>query len=134
MAKTLSEDLRGRVIAAVEAGASRRAAAERFGIGVATAAAGIVVGTCGPNEKFATGGCWYGGRCCGASLTWLPLGLGIPSSSILTALYYSIIWTASFSFLSSSEMKIEKKKKNSEKTCPLRSTVPGQLGRKWLEF
>ena len=37
MAKTLSEDLRGRVIAAVEAGASRRAAAERFGIGVATA-------------------------------------------------------------------------------------------------
>jgi len=37
MAKTLSEDLRGRVIAAVENGASRRAAAERFGIGVATA-------------------------------------------------------------------------------------------------
>ena len=37
MAKTLSEDLRGRVIAAVEAGASRRATAERFGIGVATA-------------------------------------------------------------------------------------------------
>ena len=37
MARTLSEDLRGRVIAAVEAGASRRAAAERFGIGVATA-------------------------------------------------------------------------------------------------
>ena len=37
MAKTLSEDLRGRVIAAVEAGASRRAAAERFGVGVATA-------------------------------------------------------------------------------------------------
>ena len=37
MAKTLSEDLRGRVVAAVEAGASRRAAAERFGIGVATA-------------------------------------------------------------------------------------------------
>ena len=37
MARTLSDDLRGRVIAAVEAGASRRAAAERFGIGVATA-------------------------------------------------------------------------------------------------
>lgn len=37
MAKTLSEDLRGRVIAAVETGASRRAAAERFGVGVATA-------------------------------------------------------------------------------------------------
>jgi transposase len=37
MAKTLSADLRGRVIAAVEAGASRRAAAERFGVGVATA-------------------------------------------------------------------------------------------------
>ena len=37
MARTLSEDLRGRVIAAVESGASRRAAAERFGIGVATA-------------------------------------------------------------------------------------------------
>ena len=37
MAKTLSEDLRGRVIAAVEAGSSRRAAAERFGIAVASA-------------------------------------------------------------------------------------------------
>ncbi len=37
MAKTLSRDLRGRVIAAVEAGASRRAAADRFGVGVATA-------------------------------------------------------------------------------------------------
>jgi transposase len=37
MARTLSDDLRGRVIAAVEAGASRRAAAGRFGIGVATA-------------------------------------------------------------------------------------------------
>ena len=37
MARTLSDDLRGRVIDAVEAGASRRAAAERFGIGVATA-------------------------------------------------------------------------------------------------
>ncbi len=37
MAKTLSEDLRGRVVAAVEAGASRRSAAERFGVGVATA-------------------------------------------------------------------------------------------------
>ena len=36
MAKTLSEDLRGRVIAAIEAGASRRGAAERFGVGVAT--------------------------------------------------------------------------------------------------
>ena len=37
MAKTLSEDLRVRVIAAVEGGLSRHAAAERFGIGVATA-------------------------------------------------------------------------------------------------
>ena len=37
MAKTLSEDLRGRVIAAVEARSSRRAAAERFGVAVASA-------------------------------------------------------------------------------------------------
>jgi transposase len=37
MTKTLSEDLRVRVIAAVESGLSRHAAAERFGIGVATA-------------------------------------------------------------------------------------------------
>ena len=37
MAKTLSEDLRGRVVAAIKAGASRRGAAERFGVGVATA-------------------------------------------------------------------------------------------------
>ena len=37
MAKTLSEDLRVRVIAAVEGGLSRHEAAERFGIGVATA-------------------------------------------------------------------------------------------------
>lgn len=37
MAKTLSEDLRVRVIAAVEGGLSRHAAAERFRIGVATA-------------------------------------------------------------------------------------------------
>jgi transposase len=37
MAKTLSEDLRVRMIAAVEVGLSRHAAAERFGIGVATA-------------------------------------------------------------------------------------------------
>ena len=37
MVKTLSENLRGRVIAAIEAGASRRGAAERFGVGVATA-------------------------------------------------------------------------------------------------
>ena len=37
MAKTLSEDLRSRVIGAVQAGMSRRAAASRFGIGVATA-------------------------------------------------------------------------------------------------
>ena len=37
MAKTLSEDLRGRVIAAVEAGSSRRAAAERFGVAAASA-------------------------------------------------------------------------------------------------
>ena len=37
MAQTLSEDLRSRVIAAVEAGSSRRAAAERFGVAVASA-------------------------------------------------------------------------------------------------
>jgi transposase len=37
MAKTLSEDLRSRVIAAVNGGMSRNAAAERFGIAVATA-------------------------------------------------------------------------------------------------
>jgi transposase len=37
MAKTLSEDLRTRLIGAVEAGMSRRAAAARFGVGVATA-------------------------------------------------------------------------------------------------
>ena len=37
MARTLSEDLRSRVIAAVESGLSRRAAADRFGVGVATA-------------------------------------------------------------------------------------------------
>ena len=37
MAKTLSEDLRVRVIAAVEDGLSRHAAAARFGIGVASA-------------------------------------------------------------------------------------------------
>lgn len=37
MAKTLSDDLRGRVIAAVEAGSCRRAAAARFGVAVASA-------------------------------------------------------------------------------------------------
>ena len=37
MAKTLSEDLRSRMLAAIDAGLSRRAAAERFGVGVATA-------------------------------------------------------------------------------------------------
>lgn len=37
MAKSLSEDLRTRVIAAVEGGLSRRAAAARFGIGAASA-------------------------------------------------------------------------------------------------
>lgn len=37
MAKYLSEDLRIRVIRAVEAGASRRQAAERFGVSVASA-------------------------------------------------------------------------------------------------
>ena len=37
MGKTLSRDLRERVIAAVEGGWSRRAAAERFGVSVATA-------------------------------------------------------------------------------------------------
>jgi transposase len=37
MAKTYGEDLRGRVIAAVDGGLSRRAAAERFKVGVSTA-------------------------------------------------------------------------------------------------
>jgi transposase len=37
MAKTYGEDLRGRVIAAVEGGMSRRAAAERFKVGISTA-------------------------------------------------------------------------------------------------
>ncbi len=37
MAQVLSGDLRFRVIAAVDGGLSRRAAAERFGVGVATA-------------------------------------------------------------------------------------------------
>lgn len=37
MAKSLSEDLRARVIAAVEGGLSRRAAAARFGIAAASA-------------------------------------------------------------------------------------------------
>ncbi len=36
MAKTLSEDLRSRVLVAMGSGMSRRAAAERFGVGVAT--------------------------------------------------------------------------------------------------
>jgi len=37
MANALSLDLRQRVVAAVEAGASRRQAAERFGVGVSSA-------------------------------------------------------------------------------------------------
>lgn len=37
MTKSLSEDLRSRVIAAVDGGLSRRAAAARFGVGVASA-------------------------------------------------------------------------------------------------
>lgn len=37
MAKTLSEDLRQRVVAAVEAGSSRRQAAKRFGVSVSSA-------------------------------------------------------------------------------------------------
>lgn len=37
MARTLSQDLRDRVIAAVDGGMSRHAAAERFGVAVATA-------------------------------------------------------------------------------------------------
>ena len=37
MTRALSDDLRKRVIAAVDSGMSRRAAAERFGIGVSTA-------------------------------------------------------------------------------------------------
>lgn len=37
MAKSISEDLRSRVIAAVDGGLSRRAAAQRFGVAVASA-------------------------------------------------------------------------------------------------
>jgi transposase len=37
MAKSLSEDLRGRLVAAVEAGMSRRAAAERYGVSASSA-------------------------------------------------------------------------------------------------
>lgn len=37
MARTLSEDLRSRLITAVEGGMSRRAAADRFGVAAATA-------------------------------------------------------------------------------------------------
>jgi transposase len=37
MAKSLSEDLRGRLISAVEAGMSRRGAAERFGVSASSA-------------------------------------------------------------------------------------------------
>ena len=37
MAKTLSEDLRSRVIAAVDGGMSRNAAAKRFGVAISTA-------------------------------------------------------------------------------------------------
>ena len=37
MARTLSQDLRSRVIAAVDGGLSRNAAAERFGVAIATA-------------------------------------------------------------------------------------------------
>ena len=37
MTKSISEDLRSRVIAAVDGGLSRRAAAERFGVAAASA-------------------------------------------------------------------------------------------------
>jgi len=37
MTKSMSEDLRSRVIAAVDGGLSRRAAAEPFGVGTSTA-------------------------------------------------------------------------------------------------
>ncbi|MFK4875156.1 helix-turn-helix domain-containing protein [Novosphingobium sp. ZW T3_23] len=37
MTKSISEDLRSRVVAAVDNGLSRRAAAERFGVGTASA-------------------------------------------------------------------------------------------------
>ena len=57
MAKTLSTDLRCRVIAAVEAGATRRAAAERFGIGVATAIRWVrVFRTTGATSALTKGG------------------------------------------------------------------------------
>ena len=37
MTRALSDDLRRRVVEAVDAGMSRRAAADRFGVGIATA-------------------------------------------------------------------------------------------------
>ena len=55
MARTLSTDLRIRVIAAVNDGLSRRAAAERFGIGIATAIRWVrafrMTGAIGPRPK-----------------------------------------------------------------------------------
>lgn len=42
MTRSISEDLRSRVIAAVEGGLSRRAAAERFGVGAASAVRWVV--------------------------------------------------------------------------------------------
>ena len=55
MAKTLSEDLRIRVIVAVDAGMSRRAAAQRFGVGVASAVRWVhewrMTGACSAKPK-----------------------------------------------------------------------------------
>lgn len=45
MGKGLSEDLRARVISAVEAGASRRAAAARFGVSVSSARTALLLKT-----------------------------------------------------------------------------------------
>jgi transposase len=53
MAKPLSEDLRIRVVRAVEGGMSRRAAAERFGISVSSAVR-YVRGRQEPSGKAAT--------------------------------------------------------------------------------
>ena len=57
MARTLSHDLRSRVIAAVDGGMSCQAAASRFGVGIATATRWVHVWhTTGVETARATGG------------------------------------------------------------------------------
>jgi hypothetical protein len=59
MAKFLSEDLRSRVIAAVDSGLSRRAAADRFGVGMPARSVGCASGEIAerpaPSRKGETG-------------------------------------------------------------------------------